>query len=128
MTFEFKTIDTAVATATIKDNSFTALLAGAPSPFETLEIGKSITFDRPIGTPEEMKDAEKLQKDLGDHIRLVRPEYSPLVRKRDENGVRTFVATIQEKIVRDRTKDDEKPANDAGKGGTKPTGKAAAAK
>lgn len=128
MTFEFKTIDTAVATATIKDNAFTALLAGQESPFKDLQIGKSITFDRPISTPEEIKDAEKLQKDLGDHIRLVRPEMSPLVRKRDENGVRTFVATVQEKILRDRTSDDESTDKPAGKPAGKPAAKAVAAK
>jgi hypothetical protein len=105
MTFQFEIVETAAATASIKENAFVKMLDGAESPFKELEMGKSITFAVPASNPDEIKAAEKLKKDLGEHIRIVRPEYSPLVKSRDENGKRTFVATIQKQIKRERTND-----------------------
>lgn len=120
MTLEFEIIDSAAATATIKENAFVTMLGETKSPFIDLELGKSIKFDVPASTPEEIKDAEKLKKDLGDHIRLVRPDFSPLVRTRDEHGKRHFVATIQKQIKRDR-----KPAENGNAATDKPAGKPA---
>ena len=113
MTFQFEVVETSAATASIKENAFVTLLDGAPSPFETLELNKSVKFDVPANDADEIKAAEKLKKDLGDHIRLIRPDHSPLVKSRDENGKRHFVATITKKVERNR-----KPAETpAGKGG-----------
>lgn len=110
MSFNFEIVETAAATAAVKENAFVSMLGDMESPFKTLELGKSIMFDVPASNPEEIKAAEKIKKDLGEHIRHVRPEFSPRVQTRDENGKRHFVATITEKIKRDRSKGDEKPA------------------
>lgn len=117
MPLQFEIVETAAATASIKENAFVTMLDGAESPFKELEMGKSVTFDVPASTVEEIAAADKLRKDLGDHIRIIRPDYSPLVKSRDEGGKRHFVATIQTLIKRERGKDEaaEKPA---GKGGT----------
>lgn len=104
MALNFEIVETAAAAATVKENAFVSMLGDMESPFKTLELGKSITFNVPASNPEEIKTAEKIKKDLGEHIRVVRPEYSPRVQTRDDGGKRHFVATITEKIKRDRTK------------------------
>ena len=118
MALQFEVVESAAATASIKENSFVTMLDGQESPFKDLPMGKSVMFDVPASTPDEIKAAEKLRKDLGDHIRLIRPDYSPLVKARDEDGKRHFVATIQAQIKRERNKDDETAEKPAAKGGT----------